>query len=63
MFLIHLFINTCSQEGWKGGGGGQRVQQGGSRSLGLRLREADEGAHRLSGLSPGNISSKIGAAA
>lgn len=63
VFLIHLFISTRSQERRRVGGGGQQVQQGGSRSLGLCLREADEGAHRLSGLSPGNVSSKIGAAA
>lgn len=63
MFLIHLFINTCSWEEWRGGGGGQWMQLGGSRSLGLCLREADEGAHRLSGLRPGTVSSKIGAAA
>lgn len=57
MFLIHLFINTGSERG-RGG-----VQLGGSRSLARCLREADEGAHRLSGLSPGNVSSKIGGTA
>lgn len=56
MFLIHLSINPGS----RGGGGG------GSRSLAWRcycLREAAGGGHRLRGLNPGNVSSKIGAAA